>query len=68
MRVLVEACWAGNSNYHFRCTIKTGPNKGDRFNVGNNRDGDTWSRQNAKELRDYCERRYGANRNSIKIV
>lgn len=62
MKVFVEKCWNGNSNYSFRFTVTSGSHEGARFHIT----GEEWSRSIAKEAKDYLQSHYNAKRNSIK--
>lgn len=67
MRVKVEMCWSGNSNYSARCTVMSGIHAGVRIVIPVN-EGEGWSRETAGRLRDHLEWAYGVKRNSVRVV
>jgi hypothetical protein len=60
MKVKVESCWAGNSNFYFRLTVPDGT----RYRL----EGGTWNRRLAGEARTLVARGNASVRKNVRFV
>ena len=60
MKIKVESCWAGNSNFHFRLTAPDGT----RYRVA----GGTWNRSVASEALDLISSTLRVARKAVRFV
>jgi hypothetical protein len=64
MTFRVERCWGGRDHW-FQVSDPSG--KVSRFRVGQNKDGDRWCRQYAREAKDYLSYFFHIPRRNIRF-
>jgi hypothetical protein len=63
MKIRVEHCWGGNSNFYFRLHVPNGSGGIDRLLI----EGEEWTRAVATEAKDRISHRYRINRSNIRF-